>query len=931
MNKKFLSVVLFGALMAGSSVTFTGCIDNDEPAGIEELRTAKAALIKANEAYRLAEVEWMKVQTEFKQVKVEEEKVQLEIQKLDLEIKKASSDYEIALWEAKKDSVIEDFKGKIFDLQKTAADNETAYLKALAELEAARVYVTDSVYSKKLMAITGDMKKVSGKITSTMATITGLSNNLLKFSSDSIAVAKEFIAADIKSGQSKLANDSVTLAEFKKLAADYSNDAVNAQILDIDKQIIAIDKKVAELKQTIIANEATVAPIEQAISKQKVAFEKTNQSVALNVPAAIESEFISSFVKGNKASQLAALAGQQWVVDQQQNIQEKTVNGDNKVYSFKTAPVIEKLQLGTVKQDNTIEEKAVLSAKVENLATGVKEHGVELYRDAYSLLSAVPAYNLPSISSQGDITEEDKAKVALALEKVNADFTTAETTYKADTVAFNAAYAAYKTAATAYGITQQLTSTIEKNVNTKWDAYVKAKGEYDTAIGKVDKKAYDDAVEVQKKAQDAYDKAKEANNLTDAIKAALLDANDKLATEKKEYDDAMAKVDVATLKTATTALKTELTSYYPKAKALLGLVFEATVKDVNKGEKFVIADKLATLSDDDFHKVMKGSASTLAANKNNIVTVNENGNAWETVSIDATSTDKDGAAQTWIKASYKLYTAASSTSLSPLIKNGLKTAKTVILPLDEVRAELNTAIVASSDASAVTYVVLQNAKNAFSTIDDWTSYAESLSKTAAEKAALEAPIIAEIAKQKEALDAKYEPLRDTIYEICKLDASEYKDNVEAIANKLGIIVKPNTEGEKQTLTALKEALEVTINGTLEINYTYYEYKAGASGVKSLVSTSATIETISEDATHEGSRISDAVANIESSIKALNEYIADKKDDLASFDNESVTIAEKTKAQYEAELANAQSQLEAYQAAFAALTKAKDELIAAITK
>ena len=63
------------------------------------------------------------------------------------------------------------------------------------------------------------VKKVSGKIQETLKTITGLSNNLLKFSSDSIAVAKEFIAADIKSGQSKLANDSVTLAEFKKLAA----------------------------------------------------------------------------------------------------------------------------------------------------------------------------------------------------------------------------------------------------------------------------------------------------------------------------------------------------------------------------------------------------------------------------------------------------------------------------------------------------------------------------------------------------------------------------------------------------------------------------------------------------------------------------------------------------------------------------------------
>lgn len=53
--------------------------------------------------------------------------------------------------------------------------------------------------------------------------------------------------------------------------------------------------------------------------------------------------------------------------------------------------------------------------------------------------------------------------------------------------------------------------------------------------------------------------------------------------------------------------------------------------------------------------------------------------------------------------------------------------------------------------------------------------------------------------------------------------------------------------------------------------------------------------------------------------------------MASFDNESVTIANKTKAQYEAELANAQEALKGYQAAFDALNKAKDELIAAITK
>ena len=908
MNKKFLSVVLFGALMAGSSVTFTGCIDNDEPAGIEELRTAKAALIKANEAYRLAEAEWMKVQVEFEQVEVEQQKVQLEIDKLNLEIKKASSDYEIALWEAKKDSVVKDFEGTLFELQKTAAENETAYLKALAELEAARVYVTDSVYSKKLVAITGELKNVSGKIQNTLATITGLSNNLLKFSSDSIAVAKEFIAADIKSGQSKLANDSVTLAEFKKLAADYSSDAVDAQIVDINKQIIAIDKKVAELKQTITTNDATKAPIEQAISKQKVTFEKDNQSVALNVPTAIESEFISSFIKGKNKDLLGALAGEQWVADQKQNIQEKTVNVDNVVYSFKTAPVIENLQLGSVNEDNTINEKGVLSAKIENFATEVKKHGIELYKGAYQKLEMVTVYKLPSLSVGEDITEEDKAKVAVALEKVNADFTTAETTYKADTVAFNAAYAAYKTAATAYGITQQLTSTIEQNVKTKWDAYVNARSAYGNSLPSnilTLQAAIETAENELKAAKDAYDKlsADEKKNYSNPTVQAYLTAQDKVTDAKAAYDKAMEKVDDTKLQAAQKALTDELTAYYPKRKALVGEEFKITITGFNEDKEFVIADKLASLDAEQFVKLIeKGQEAVI-------------GSEWSDVSVNQNSTDEDGAAQTWIKASYKLYTGLDE--LPSTVKGGLKAAKTAILPLDEVYADISSATVSSSDASASVYVVLQYAKNAFSTIDDWTSYAESLSKTAAEKAALEAPIIAEIAKQKEALDAIIEPLRDTIYEICKLDAEQFKEGpVKDVADALGIKTM-NTDGEKQVLAALKTTLQ-NIGGKLGIEYTYYTYEEGE-----LKSNNGIIEDTSD--------ISGAVTDIENSIKALNEYIADKKDDLASFDNESVTIANKTKAQYEAELANAQEALKGYQAAFDALNKAKDELIAAITK
>ena len=114
MNKKFLSVVLFGALMAGSSVTFTGCIDNDEPAGIENLRGAKAELIKANAAYRQAEVEIRKVDIERQQILLEREKIDMEIQKLDLEIKQASSAKDIAYWEQEKALLVEQYKKKSF-------------------------------------------------------------------------------------------------------------------------------------------------------------------------------------------------------------------------------------------------------------------------------------------------------------------------------------------------------------------------------------------------------------------------------------------------------------------------------------------------------------------------------------------------------------------------------------------------------------------------------------------------------------------------------------------------------------------------------------------------------------------------------------------------------------------------------------------------
>jgi hypothetical protein len=54
-------------LMAGTTATFTGCIDTDEPEGIVDLRGAKSELIKAQAAVKLVEMSqssmWMELET----------------------------------------------------------------------------------------------------------------------------------------------------------------------------------------------------------------------------------------------------------------------------------------------------------------------------------------------------------------------------------------------------------------------------------------------------------------------------------------------------------------------------------------------------------------------------------------------------------------------------------------------------------------------------------------------------------------------------------------------------------------------------------------------------------------------------------------------------------------------------------------------------
>ena len=143
MNKKFLSAVLFGALMVGSSVTFTGCIDNDEPAGIENLRGAKAELLKAKAAVENADAAFRMAQVANQELLNKAQEIANQILAYEAAIKQAESAKEVADLENAKALAAEKFKADMLDAQTKTAYAQKAYEDAMKAIEASKLVLSE--------------------------------------------------------------------------------------------------------------------------------------------------------------------------------------------------------------------------------------------------------------------------------------------------------------------------------------------------------------------------------------------------------------------------------------------------------------------------------------------------------------------------------------------------------------------------------------------------------------------------------------------------------------------------------------------------------------------------------------------------------------------------------------------------------------------
>lgn len=296
-------------LMGGVSTSLTSCIDNDEPAGIIDLRGAKAELLRAKAQVELAEAAIRNANAAIQQAKADylQEKVAQEKLNTDYQTAKNEDD-KLALQQA---AAIREqtYLKQLYAAQQEAKQAELDYQRALAKIEISLATVKDDAYAEALydllnnkafnynkytVSIDPTTNKVTvekdGTATGTVQGLIGLSKELATVKQDLANVIQQNLILGYKFDKDALKNDVAVEVEVKKAEL-----AVSEKTLAELKEIIGISLDDFEAKYQEIADkkkEAENNKTNVSIEKAKdLAENYDGKAQELKNKAAAQSEF----------------------------------------------------------------------------------------------------------------------------------------------------------------------------------------------------------------------------------------------------------------------------------------------------------------------------------------------------------------------------------------------------------------------------------------------------------------------------------------------------------------------------------------------------------------------------------------------------------------------------------------------------------------
>lgn len=297
-------------LMGGVSTSLTSCIDNDEPAGITDLRGAKAELLRAKAQVELAEAAIRNANAAIQQAKADylQEKVAQEKLNTDYQTAKNEDD-KLVLQQA---AAIREqtYLKQLYAAQQEAKQAELDYQTALAKIEISLATVKDDAYAEALYDLLNNkefnynkytvsidpttnkvtVEKKDGTATGTVQGLIGLSKELATVKQDLANVIQQNLILGYKFDKDALKNDVAVEVEVKKAEL-----AVSEKTLAELKEIIGISLDDFEAKYQEIADkkkEAENNKTNVSIEKAKdLAENYDGKAQELKNKRAAESEF----------------------------------------------------------------------------------------------------------------------------------------------------------------------------------------------------------------------------------------------------------------------------------------------------------------------------------------------------------------------------------------------------------------------------------------------------------------------------------------------------------------------------------------------------------------------------------------------------------------------------------------------------------------
>lgn len=428
-------------LMSGTAATFTSCIDTDEPAGIENLRGAKAELILAKMRYQDALTNYRNQQVEMAKIDVEIKKCSLQIEQLKVEKETKQKEWEIAAIDEQIKLLAQQTEQQLLELKTKNLKSQAEYEKAVIDLEAVMATYRDDKYVGSIQAAITALNTYRTAVATAENTLRSEQARLISAQASLGSAYRQGLVNDSLKIEKAIDNQEFSLELVRGLKGLTEQDLateltkIEQQIADIDNQSKEIVKKIAEIKAETEPINAEITKIEnEALVPENVV------SIPLEkVPAAIQKDVIY-FLKNTEIYTSASKNWDEFAVSPFMNEDEDAMTAN-----FETTKTSLKKSFGS---NNAF---ITLDGIVENLAKEIKENSTKGYQtlfwDAYD-----DQFGTSTLSpATTEISAEAIAMAKQRKSEIENDAAKAKDIYTADKGSWETARENYKTKALAYG------------------------------------------------------------------------------------------------------------------------------------------------------------------------------------------------------------------------------------------------------------------------------------------------------------------------------------------------------------------------------------------------------------------------------------------------------------------------------------------------